>query len=164
MPKVRTYSDSDRESLIPLIAAFRVELGKLRGRDRKADLTGARKELDEYIQLSYPIFVAECDDMTIAGYHVCRVDGQVVWGESLFVLPQYRRQGIAGMLYDAAENLAKNNGQETVYNWVHPNNDKIIGFLKARGYNVLNLIELRRPLKGEKLDTVVKVNNHKYRY
>jgi GNAT superfamily N-acetyltransferase len=98
------------------------------------------------------------------GYLVCRVVGDVVWAESLYVLPAYRRQGIASTLYAEAEKLALALGSDAPYNWVHPNNDPIIQFLQRRGYDVLNLIELRRPRSGEKPSRVICVGEHKFNY
>jgi hypothetical protein len=37
-------------------------------------------------------------------------------------------------------------GGDTLYNWVLPNNYRSIPFLKKHGYDVLNLIEVRKRL------------------
>jgi ribosomal protein S18 acetylase RimI-like enzyme len=132
-----------------LIARFRVSLSKLRGVARPLDLDSARKELREYQNKAYPIYVARDKDAGLVGYLVCRVEDSVVWAESLYVLPQHRRQGIGSRLYEKVERLAAFLGGESPYNWVDPNNDRIIQFLKKRKYRVLNLIELRRPRAGE---------------
>jgi len=55
-------------------------------------------------------------------------------------------------------------GGTTVFNWVHPNNDKMIKFLSKMGYNVLNLIEIRKPWKNEILTQKIRVENHDYNY
>ena len=93
------------------------------------DLEAAKKELAGYQEANFPIFVAENDDGNIGGYLVCRVV-DVVWAESLFVSPEFRRKGIGSALYAEAERLAQELGNDTVCNWVHPNNDKIISFLR----------------------------------
>ena len=54
--------------------------------------------------------------------------------------------------------------QETVFNYVHPNNDKMIEFLRSKGYTVLNLIEIRKPYKEEKISTIIKVDKHTFDY
>jgi len=162
--KIRPFHPSDEERLAELIAEFRVALGRLRGRTRVADLDQAKGELAEYRSRKYPIFVAENNDSNLTGYLVCRVDDDVVWAESLFVSPEHRRKGIGSALYSEAERLAQELGGDTVYNWVHPNNDKIISFLKKRGYNVLNLIELRRPRAGEETAEKIRVGKHEFDY
>jgi hypothetical protein len=56
------------------------------------DLAAARDKLVEYTAKNLSIFVAEDDQSSLAGYLVCRVDGEVVWVEFLFTAPEYRRQ------------------------------------------------------------------------
>ncbi len=80
------------------------------------------------------------------------------------MLPEYRRKGIGTALYEKAEEIAESLGSDTVYNWVHPNNDAIISFLKKRGYGVLNLIELRRKWKGEEPKMKIRVGRHEFDY
>ena len=161
---VRPYKPADRLALIPLIAAFRTALAALRREERTPDLTAAAAELQEYDDQAHPIFVAELAAGEMAGYLVCRTEADVVWAESLFVDPAYRRRGIAAQLYEAAEQLAAARGGTTLYNWIHPNNEPIIAFLRQRGYDVLNLVEIRRPLPGEAPLGRLKVGDHEYRY
>ena len=54
-------------------------------------------------------------------------------------------------MFKKAEELAADYGDETVFNYVHPNNEAMIGFLRKHGYRVLNLIEMRKPYKGKSL-------------
>lgn len=44
------------------------------------------------------------------------------------------------------------------------NNDKMIKFLSGMGYNVLNLIEIRKPWKDEALTQKICAGNHEYNY
>ena len=162
--QIRPFQPSDHSALIELIAAFRLELAALRGERRDPDLAAAVAELQEYLAKGMPVFVAEGSSKEIVGYLVCRVDGETVWAESLFVAPAYRRQGTAGQLYAQAEQLAAARGSDTVYNWVHPNNDPIIAFLRKRGYDVLNLLEVRKPVPDERLTTTLAVGKQTYRY
>jgi ribosomal protein S18 acetylase RimI-like enzyme len=75
-----------------------------------------------------------------------------------------RRQGVASELYDEAEKLVKQVGGDTVHNWVDPNNDRIISFLRNRNYTVLNLIELRRIRPGERPFRRIKVGQNSFDY
>jgi len=161
---IRPYHPNDHAALVPRTAAFRVDLAALRGDRREPDLTAAAAELQDYLDKAMPIFVTERPSGEIAGYLVCRVDGETVWTESLFVGPAYRRQGVAGQLYAQAERLAVERGSDTVYDWVHPNNDPIIAFLRKRGYDVLNLLEIRKSLPDERLTTTLAVGRQRYRY
>ena len=160
--KIRPIHVGDELELVPLIADFRVSLAQLRGKTCEADLDAAGAELAEYFVKDFPLYAAENDAGTLVGYLVCRVDGDVVWAESLYVTPQYRRQGVGAALYAQAERLAQKLGGDTLYNWVDPNNDTIIGFLRKRGYSVLNLIELRRPYPGEEMGQKISVGTNKF--
>ena len=57
---------------------------------------------------------------------------------------QFRKQGVASQLFHEAERLAARFGGETVFNWIHPNNQRMIYFLAHHGYTELNLIEIRK--------------------
>jgi ribosomal protein S18 acetylase RimI-like enzyme len=146
-----------------MIALFRVELAGYRVITQEANQQAAKEELQEYLDKSYPIHVAVDQNDEPIGYLVCRIAENVVWAESLFVNPDMRRKGIGSTLYAKAEEAAKNHG-ENVYNWVHPTNDAIIGFLRKQGYTVLNLIELRQRRPGEKITQQMKVGEHTFDY
>jgi ribosomal protein S18 acetylase RimI-like enzyme len=165
---IRLAQANDEPGLIQLIAEFRLSLAQLRGQDHPLDLAAARQELAEYMGKDFPIYVAESASATfrgaasLVGYLVCRLEGDVVWAESLYVAPAYRRQGVGSALYAEAERLAQELGGDTPYNWVDPHNDKIIHFLQQRGYNVLNLIELRRARPGEELAQKIGVGSYEF--
>ncbi len=160
---IRRANENDIEEVSELIADFRVTLAGFRGMNGERNLDSARKEFMEYMEKGYPIYVA-LQNSKIVGYLVCRIEDDVVWAESLYVLPGYRRRGIGTELYEKAEEIAESLGSDTVYNWVHPNNDAIISFLKKRGYDVLNLIELRRRWKGEEPKMKIRVGEHEFDY
>ena len=61
-------------------------------------------------------------------------------------------------LFAKAEEIGTSLGEETVYNFVHPNNHGTIAFLRSKGYTVLNMLEIRKPYKGEKLTTQIAVD------
>lgn len=162
---VRPVSAGDHDPLVALIASFRVALAALRGHRRELDLAAAAAELAGYTaDPGYPIYVAELESGDLAGYLVCRVADDIVWAESLYVEPAYRRQGIASALYSEAERLVQTLGSDTVYNWVHPNNDRIIAFLNKRGYDVLNLVEVRRARPEEEVKGEIQVGEHRFKY
>ncbi len=160
--RIRQVESHDKQQLIELIARFRQTLARLRHKEEHHDLESAQAELDEYRQKDFPIYVAETDEGRLVGYLVCRVEGDVVWAESLFVLPEYRRQGIGSALYAEAEELARELGSETLYNWVDPLNHRMIGFLQQRGYTVLNLIEVRKAAPGESMTRKIRVGAHEF--
>jgi ribosomal protein S18 acetylase RimI-like enzyme len=162
--KIREVNLQDIDKVAVLISEFRVELKSFKGIKSTLDIEGAKDEFKGYMDSKFPIYAAEDEHGNLEGYIVCRVDGEVVWAESLYVSKDFRRIGIASLLYKKAEEIAENLGGSTVYNWVHPNNDKMISFLAKRGYDVLNLIEIRKKYKDEKLTTKINIDKHNYNY
>ena len=151
------------DNLAQMVALFRVELRSYKGIVSKPNVDAGREEMEEYLAAGFPVFAAIVDG-EYAGYVVCRVDSEVVWVESIFVKDEYRRQGIASALHNKAEEIAAFYGDDTVYNYVHPNNHRMIAFLRKRGYTVLNLIEIRKPYAGEKTTQIIKVGENEFDY
>ena len=151
------------DDLAQMVALFRVELRSYKGITSKPNVEAGREEMEEYLAAGFPVFAAMVDGQH-AGFLVCRVDSEVVWVESIFVKEEYRRHGVASALHSKAEEIAASYGEETVYNYVHPNNHRMIAFLRKRGYTVLNLIEIRKPYNGEKLTQKICVGKHEFDY
>ena len=151
------------DALVQMVALFRVELQSYKGITSRPNLRAAQEELEEYLTAGFPVFAAVVRG-EYAGYLVCRVDHGVVWVESIYVREEFRRAGVATALHQKAEEIAASYGEDMVYNYVHPNNHRIISFLRKRGYTVLNLIEIRKPFPGEKLSQVISVGEHEFDY
>lgn len=151
------------DNLAQMVALFRVELRSYKGIVSKPNVDAGREEMEDYLAAGFPVFAAIVDG-EYAGYVVCRVDSEVVWVESIFVKDEYRRQGIASALHSKAEEIAAFYGDDTVYNYVHPNNHRMIAFLRKRGYTVLNLIEIRKPYQGEQPTQTICVGEHEFDY
>lgn len=149
--------------LAPLAAGFRVELKGYTGIVAEPDEAAAAEELREYLTAGWPVFGAWAEGR-LCGYLVCRVEEPCVWVESLYVLPEYRRRGVATALFRRAEEVAASYGEPTLYNYVHPNNQGVIDFLRSRGYSVLNLIELRKACPGERLKAQINVGGNLFDY
>ena len=147
----------------PLVSAFRKTLRAFKGEAIEYAIEDAKEELTDFLEKNYPVFIA-IENEKCVGYLACRIDEPCVWVEHIFVLEEYRRKHIASALFEKAEEVAAEYGQETVYNYVHPNNDGIIAFLKSKGYNVLNLIEIRKPYNDEKPAAKIKVGENEFDY
>lgn len=161
---IRVYVPSDEEDMVRLIAGLRATLDGFKDTLARTDHEAARSELNDFLRHHYHILVADSDDPGLVGFIVCRSVDDVTWAESIYVQESYRRSGVGTALFAKAEEFARVRGQDTLYTWVHPNNDGIIGFLKARGYDVLNLIEVRKPHNEEAPGQKVDVLSHEFRY
>lgn len=151
------------DGLAEMVALFRVELRSYKGIVSEPNMEAGREEMNEYLSAKFPVFAVLVNG-EYAGYVVCRVDSEVVWVESIFVKKEYRRQGVATALHSKAEEIAASYNDDTVYNYVHPNNHHMIEFLRKRGYTVLNLIEIRKPYRDEKLTQTIMVGEHEFDY
>ena len=153
----------DADRVAPLAAAFRVQLKSYKGIQSHPDVEAGREEIVEFLNVGFPVY-AVSDEGVLTGYIVCRIDKPCLWVEHIFVREDYRRRGVATMLFNKAEEIAASMGENTVYNFVHPNNEGMIHFLRSKGYTVLNMIEIRKPYEGEKLTTTVHVENEVFDY
>ena len=146
-----------------MAADFRVTLRSFKGIESQPDIVSAKEEILDFLKSGYPVFAAE-ENGELAGYIVCRIDEPCLWIEQIFVRNEYRQKGVGSLLFGKAEELAASMGEDTVFNYVHPNNEGMIGFLRSKGYTVLNMIEIRKPYKGEKLTSTVRVNDNVFDY
>ena len=162
MMKIIDYDNQYFDELASLLGDFRVVLQGFKRIDANPDYESAKEELKDYIKEKWPIYIA-LDNNKPVGYILLKVDG-VVWVEHIYVKEEYQHQGVGSMLYQKAEEYSSKLGCDTLFNWVHPNNEKIILFLKSKGYSVLNLIELRKPFKDESPTTKIKVGNNEFDY
>ena len=155
---------ADKVSQIAELAAeFRVTLRALKGIASEHDPVKGEKEIIEFVQAGFPVFAAKEGNVCI-GYIVCRIEGTVLWAEQIYVAKDHRRKGIASALFAKAEEIAASMGEDTIYNYVHPNNEGMIAFLRSRGYTVLNLIEIRKPYRNEELKTTIQVDQNTFDY
>ena len=161
--ELKQIGTKDVDSIAPLLAAFRVQLKSYKGIQSKPDVEAAKEEILDFLNSGFPVY-AVADNDVLAGYLVCRIDEPCLWVEHIFVREDYRRKGVATMLFHKAEEIAASMGEDTVYNFVHPNNEGMIRFLASKGYTVLNMIEIRKPYKGEKLTTTIHVEKEAFDY
>lgn len=161
--KIIRINDVNTEAVAPLVADFRVTLRSYKGITSQPDIEAGKEEVSEFLKSGYPIFAVENQDK-LAGYIVCRMEGSCLWVEHIYVCNECRRKGVATMLFEKAEEIAASMGEDTIYNYVHPNNEGMILFLRSKGYTVLNMIEIRRPYKNEKLTTTIHVEKSSFDY
>lgn len=153
----------DADRIAPLVAAFRVQLKAYKGIRSQPDFEAGRDEILDYLRSGFPVYAAE-DAGVLAGYILCRIDEPCLWVEHIYVQEEYRRKGVASMLFSKAEEIAASMGEDTIYNYVHPNNGDMIQFLRSKGYTVLNMIEIRKPYEGERLTTTIHVESEAFDY
>lgn len=111
-----------------LVSLFRVTLREFKGIKSEPDIASAREELDSFMHdAMFQIYVC-LDNEDVVGYINLKIDG-LIWVEQIFVREDYRRKGVGTLLYEKAESVSNNFGEDTMYNYVHPNDDKMINLL-----------------------------------
>ena len=156
-------SVKDADRIAPLVAAFRVQLMSYKSIKAQPDVEAGKEEILAFLNSGFPVYAVE-EGGDLAGYIVCRIDEPCLWVEHIFVRENFRRKGVATLLFRKAEEIAASMGEDTVYNFVHPNNEDMIRFLASKGYTVLNMIEIRKPYKGEKLTATIHVEKTAFDY
>lgn len=154
---------TDVDRVAPMAAAFRVQLKSFKSIEAQPDIEEGKDEIIDFLKSGFPVYAVE-DGGALVGYIVCRIGKPCLWIEHIFVREDYRRKGVASMLFNKAEEIAASMGEDTVYNFVHPNNENMIRFLRSKGYTVLNMIEIRKPYKGEKPASVIHVETETFDY
>lgn len=162
MEIIRITEDTAAQ-VVSLVAEFRASLRALKGIVSKPDPDEGKKEIAEFLQAGFPVYAAK-EGSTCVGYIVCRIEGTVLWSEQIYVAKDHRRKGVASALFAKAEEIAASMGEDTIYNYVHPNNEGMIAFLRSKGYTVLNLIEIRKPYTNEQLKTTIQVDQNTFNY
>lgn len=161
--KIIPVRKEEVQNLAPLVAGFRIALKSYKGIQARPNIEAGAEEMLEYLQAGFPVYAAAAEGRFV-GYMVCRVDEPCVWVESIYVEEACRGHHVASRLLACAEDLAHSYGEDTLYFYVHPNNHRMISFLRKHGYTVLNLIEVRKPYPGEKLTREIPVGDHSFDY
>jgi len=163
---IKKYEEikANKQEIAQMIKSFRNFLASLKKRDQDMTVKEALKELEYYNDKIYPIYTAVINKDDYAGYFILKYDDDGVWLEHFFVKEVYRKQDIGSKMFQKAEKVVEQLGYVYLYNWVHPNNYRMINFLKKQGYDVLNMIEIRKKIKKEKFKSSINVGKSKFRY
>ncbi len=162
--KVRLIDKKDFEKVAELMAYFRLEQRLIKGIKSSLNVESAKVEVIEFFDSKFPIYVAFDENSVVAGYLILRVVDKVVWVEQIYVDKLHRRKGVAKKLFEKAEEISKELGNQTLYNWILPNNDNMIKFLSKQGYNVLNMIEVRKEFNDENINGKIEIGDYSYKY
>jgi GNAT superfamily N-acetyltransferase len=156
---IQLYSNND--SFTKLVIDMRKVMQTLNQAEKATSILAARKEAESYLSDNHKVFVYQFNEELVA-YSVIKIEDQVCWLDWLYLKPEYRGTSVASDLFDHAETFAKELGNDQLYIWVHPDNQPMLKFLKKKGYDVLNLIEVKKekPKSTYKID----IFDNKFRY
>ncbi|HGJ65655.1 TPA: GNAT family N-acetyltransferase [bacterium] len=147
--------------LIQLVFNFRLLLNKLNKSTQENTFDEAIEETNGYFTVNKQVYSMSLDSRII-GFSVLKIEDTVCWLDYIFIDQEYRNKGYASQLFDYTENVAKIIGSDQLYIWVHPDNNQMLKFLKKKGYNTLNLIEIKKFKENKSISIPILENNFQY--
>ena len=159
---IRLYEPEDHNQVAELLADFYYAMWRMKGRRQARNLESAIQDLSVRLNRKETVFVAAVGD-EIAGIQIAAAE-PIHRLECVFVSERFRRMGLARQLLDAAERKFEISENESFYVNVHPNNRGIIELLRSKGYDVLNLLEIRKRWPDERKYRQVRIMGQDYLY
>ena len=146
---------------LQLVFEMKIIMNRLNGSEKIVMMSEAMNEAEGYFTENRSVFVYKIKNKMV-GYSVLKIEDQVCWLDWLYVDPYYHGKGIASKLFDHPEEFARKLGNEQLYVWVHPDNHRMLKFLKKKGYDVLNLIEVKKEKHDFKEKIQILENEFRY--
>ena len=103
----------------------------------------SREGIGRYLRRNPTTCFAACDENRVVGVILSGHDGRRGMIHHMCVHPDYRRQGIAGMLVDRAEEALRTEGISKVFGLVFRDNDPANAFWEAQGYSLRTNLNYR---------------------
>lgn len=156
MTELVRYTEADQQVMTEMLAAFFAEHYAI---SEKTDaqvtperLQAAGEDLAEWLAREDAAVYRIAENGETAGFlMLARHGGTVVWIENLFVMPEMRRRGIATRAIGLAEEIAGRDMQAPAISMdVIPQNQAAMRLYHALGYDTLQMVTMRKPLRGEK--------------
>ena len=108
-----------------------------------------RKDIARKLRADPDLFLVACDGPTVLGSVMAGYEGHRGWINYLAVAPPYRRRGIGRALMDAAEQALRARGCPKINLQVRSTNDAVIGFYRALGFTVDEVISMGKRLEHD---------------
>jgi ribosomal protein S18 acetylase RimI-like enzyme len=149
---IRDYRTADFADLCRLVAEFYTVHHRLAGHGPMPADEAALIIQDDMLGPDSHILVAESSDTgEIVGF--CRYERHqgAFFGRELCVLETKRDRGAATALLRAVEKRIHEAGETNLFISVVARNAQALQFFAKRGYNILNIIEMRTPFPDERI-------------
>lgn len=134
---------SNSLEFLQMVFEMLIIMNKLNQSEKIVMMSEAVREANGYFTENRRVFVYKIKNKMV-GYSVLKIEDQVCWLDWLYVDPDYQGKNIASKLFDHVEEISLKLGNDQLYIWVHPDNHRMLKFLKKKGYDVLNLIEVKK--------------------
>jgi|Deesub1362A_J573_1020465.scaffolds.fasta_scaffold04234_2 GNAT superfamily N-acetyltransferase len=150
--KIREGTFSDIEYLAPLVKRFWEEHNELLGEKREYPLNKAIEEVKRNMSRKDSGYFLAVYSEKIIGFRRWELHEGFYFTRELYVLPEFRRKGVARALIRHFERWVLQKGQDIACISCIPHNIAMIQLARSEGYDILNMIEMRKNLmdKGSK--------------
>jgi len=153
--------EKNSDQLIYLVKDFRNVLNNLNNSSRSCSFEEAEEEAEDYFSPNKKV-VGLYRKKELIGFSVLKTEDGLWWLDWIFIKPEYRGYTNASVLFDYCEKFAAESGNNQLYIWVHPDNDRMLKFLKKKGYDILNLIEVKK--RKNSVKNKIKILNNELWY
>jgi len=142
--RIRGYRNNDFDALALLYREFFNEMRKWQGWEQlNLDEEEAAKTARESLGRNSWVFVAE-DYGKLVGFARVQFWDGAYFVREIFVAKPSRRQNVGSRLLTRCEDLVKEKGETSIYLSVEPKHSVSLRFLIQKGYDTLNMLELRK--------------------
>ncbi len=134
-------------ALSHLVHAFWNEHASLLGRKSSVTLKDAEREVRKYLEMENAgYFIAVDNGEKIVGFRRWELHEDFYWTRELYVIPEMRMKGVARALIRHFEKWVLERGQDIACISCIPHNVAMIMLARSEGYDILNMIEMRKNL------------------
>ena len=150
MISIRPYQLHDFTALVNLYQDFFNFHHELIGSSQITDETQAQEiTLETLSQANSWIIVAEeSQAQRVIGFARWEEREGAFFGREIYVLPDFRQQGIGAQLQAEVEQQVKQAGGDAIFISIVPQNQNMLIIALQLGYDTLNTVELRKDLAG----------------
>lgn len=145
--EIRKATIYDAEKLAPLIKRFWEEHSELLGEKKEYPLNKAFEEAKRNLTRKDSGYFIALHSGKIIGFRRWELHDDFYFTRELYVLPEFRRKGVAKTLIRHFEKWLIEKGQDIACISCIPHNIVMIQLARSEGYDILNMIEMRKNLK-----------------
>lgn len=148
--EIREASKDDMGRLIPLVCEFRNEHSTMLRGKSTFTINDAEEEVKRYMEAENTgYFVAVGSQSQLIGFRRWELHDEFYFTRELYVISSMRQQGIAKQLIRHFEIWGLGKGQDIACISCTPQNVAMIMLARSEGYQILNMIEMRKELTAK---------------
>ena len=147
--EIREVTSREAEDVTDLIVRFREEHSRLLGGSKAVEREEVSNEVMATLKAEDKGYFVAVIEGEVVGYRSWEFRDEFYFTQELFVMPDYRQEGIAKALIRRLEDWLEERGQNIACIKCVPQNVAMINLARSEGYKILNQIELRKHLADE---------------